>query len=107
MEWYFVYILTTNNNKVMYIGIIDDLARRHFEHQSKIFPGFTAKYNVDKLVYYEQYRYAHDASARERQLKGWRREKKNALVETMNPQWRSLRAPDRKVPSLALGILQT
>lgn len=74
----------------MYIGVTDDLERRLCEHQIKWMPGFTSKYNVCKLVYYEKYKNAAAASAREKELKKWRRAKKNALVETMNPNWNDL-----------------
>ncbi len=89
---YFVYILTNRNRKVMYIGMTNDLARRLHEHRDHVVPGFTQKYRVDMLVYYEE---THDVLAaleREKQVKKWRREKKDALVASMNPQWRDLGA---------------
>lgn len=86
----YVYILTTANNRVMYIGVTNDLARRLSEHQNHAVPGFTARYHVHKLVYAECYPHITDAIAREKQLKRWRRDKKNALVETQNPTWRDL-----------------
>ena len=90
MNCYYVYILTNWNNRVMYIGVTNDLERRIYEHKNKIIEGFTKKYNVNKLVYYEQTTDVEAAIEREKQLKGWKREKKNNLVETINPEWRDL-----------------
>ena len=74
----------------MYIGVTNDLQRRVYEHRQELVEGFTKKYHVHKLVYYEQTGDVKAALAREKQLKGWRREKKEALVETMNPDWNDL-----------------
>ena len=90
MNDYYVYILTNWNNKVMYIGVTNDLEKRVYEHKNKVVDGFTKKYNVNKLVYYEQTSNIESAIEREKQLKGWKREKKNNLVETINPEWRDL-----------------
>lgn len=87
---FYVYILTTENNKVMYIGVTNNLERRLAEHKSRTIPGFTQKYNVHKLVYYEYFDDIKAAIAREKQLKGWIRAKKNALVETENPEWKEI-----------------
>lgn len=87
MNDYYVYILTNHNDKVMYIGVTNDLARRIQEHKSESIGGFTKRYHVHKLVYYEQCTDVNAAIAREKQLKGWKREKKNALVRSMNPDW--------------------
>ena len=87
---YYVYILTTKNNTALYIGITNDLRRRMFEHKSETIPGFTQKYHVHKLVYYETTSDPSVAIAREKQLKGWRRDKKIALIETKNPDWSDL-----------------
>ncbi len=87
---YYVYIITTQNNKVMYVGVTNDLARRIYEHKNKLVDGFTKKYNVSKLVYYEQTTDVYSAIEREKQIKGWRRDKKNELVETVNPNWKDL-----------------
>ena len=87
---YFVYILTNKNNRVMYIGVTNDLARRLYEHKQELVDGFTKRYHVHKLVYYEQTTDVRSAIAREKQLKGWLRIRKNELVETMNPEWRDL-----------------
>ncbi|MCR4606173.1 MAG: GIY-YIG nuclease family protein [Oscillospiraceae bacterium] len=90
MNHYYVYILTNWENKVMYIGVTNDLERRLYEHKNKLADGFTNKYNVNKLVYVEETGNINDAIAREKQLKGWRRDRKNALVESMNPAWEDL-----------------
>ena len=90
MKSYFVYILTNWNNKVMYIGVTNNLERRMYEHKHKLVDGFTKRYNVNKLVYYEVTLDIHEAIRREKQLKGFKRSKKNALVETMNPLWEDL-----------------
>ena len=87
---YYIYILTNENNSVMYIGVTNDLERRLYEHRHNLADGFTKKYNVHKLVYYEHTNDVYSAITREKQLKGWRRSKKNALVETMNPEWNDL-----------------
>jgi len=87
---YYVYILTNWNNHVMYIGVTNDLIRRLYEHKNELIDGFTKKYHVHKLVYYEHTSDVRTAITREKQLKGWLRAKKNALVEAMNPQWKDL-----------------
>ena len=74
----------------MYIGITNDLKRRVYEHKSNSIEGFTKKYHVHKLVYYEITTDVNSAIAREKQLKKWKRAKKNALVETLNPKWKEL-----------------
>ncbi len=87
---YYVYLLTNWNNKVMYVGMTNNLERRVYEHKHKLVEGFTAKYNVNKLVYFEQTNDVKAAIAREKEIKRWRREKKNALVQELNPQWKDL-----------------
>lgn len=89
---YYVYILTNKNNKVMYIGVTNNLERRVYEHKNKLMDGFTKKYNVNKLVYFEYTTDVYSALEREKELKKWRREKKNALVITENPEWKDLSA---------------
>jgi putative endonuclease len=89
---YHVYLLTNWNNKVMYVGITSDLKRRLFEHRNKSVEGVTTKYNIHKLVYYEATSDVQSAIAREKEIKKWRREKKNRLVEKINPEWRDLSA---------------
>jgi len=90
MKDYYVYIMTNRYNNVMYIGITNDLKRRVYEHKTGVFEGFTKKYDVHKLVYFEKCHEVTDAIKREKQLKSWRREKKNALVEEVNPDWKEL-----------------
>jgi putative endonuclease len=87
---YYVYILTNWNDKVMYVGVTKDLMRRLYEHKNKLIPGFTSKYNVHKLVYFEETADVLTALAREKEIKKWRREKKNNLVERINPEWKDL-----------------
>ena len=86
---FYVYILTSRSG-VLYIGITNNLERRMCEHKNKWVPGFTAKYNVDRLVHYETFTGPHHAIAREKQIKGWRREKKIRLIEETNPTWKDL-----------------
>ncbi len=90
MGRYFVYILTNWNNKVMYIGVTNDLQRRLYEHKNELVDGFTKTYHIHKLVYFEETSDVRAALEREKQLKHWNRAKKNALVETMNPLWKDL-----------------
>lgn len=87
---YYVYLLTNWNNGVMYVGVTNDLRRRVYEHQNKLVKGFTEKYNVHKLVYYEQTSDVLTALAREKEIKKWRREKKDNLVIGFNPEWNDL-----------------
>ena len=87
---FFVYILASRRNGTLYVGVTNDLVRRISQHKSKVIPGFTRKYNVDKLVYFEEYASILEARARERALKRWDRAWKLALIEEMNPQWRDL-----------------
>ena len=90
LQTYYVYILTNENNHVMYIGVTNNLQRRLYEHRNGVFEGFTKQYNVHKLVYYEMTGDIRNALAREKQLKKWSRKKKDALVETLNPEWKDL-----------------
>ena len=87
---YYVYLLTNWNNKVMYIGVTNNLKRRVSEHKNKLVKGFTEKYNLNKLVYFEETGDVWTALAREKEIKKWRREKKNNLVDGMNPEWEDL-----------------
>ena len=84
---YYVYILTNYTNTVFYIGLTNNLRRRIYEHKSKIVAGFSLKYNLNKLVYFEIYDDVRDAIKREKQLKGGSREKKLVLVHRMNPDF--------------------
>mgnify|MGYP002711805088 CR=1 FL=1 len=85
-----VYILTNHTNSVLYTGVTNDVIRRTFEHRSKTVNGFAEKYNTYKLVYAEETNSAEEAIAREKQIKGWTRAKKIALIETINPTWTDL-----------------
>ena len=87
---YYVYILTNWNNKVMYVGMTNDLQKRIYQHKNKSIEGFTKKYNVNKLVFFESTENVLSAISREKQLKGWLRKKKNKLVESVNPEWSDL-----------------
>jgi putative endonuclease len=85
-------MLTSWNNKVLYTGVTNNLERRMYEHKNKLVKGFTEKYNVNKLVYFESTSDIKAAITREKQIKGWTRAKKNALIENLNPEWRDLTA---------------
>ena len=87
---YFVYMLASQRNGTLYIGVTNDLVRRIGEHRAGLVPGFTRKYRVTMLIWYEQHQYVNDAILRERRLKRWHRSWKLELVEAMNPQWRDL-----------------
>ena len=87
---YYVYCLTNWNHKVMYVGITNNIERRIYEHKNKLVRGFTEKYNLNKLVYFEETQDVHAAITREKEIKKWRREKKNTLVEMVNPNWKDL-----------------
>ena len=89
-QWY-VYIMT-NSSSTLYVGMTNDLQRRVFEHKHKLVPGFTRRYNITQLVYYEVYGRPLDAIEREKQIKRWRREKKVALIRSENPRWLDLAA---------------
>jgi putative endonuclease len=86
MRSYFVYILA-NRSKTLYVGVTNDLVRRVIQHRAKLVPGFTAKYRIDRLVYFEETNSIEEAITREKQIKGWLRVKKIALIESMNPCW--------------------
>lgn len=86
---YFVYILTNKSN-TLYIGVTNNLERRMWEHKNKLVDGFTSKYNLDKLVYYEEFRRIEDAIAAEKKIKGWTRKKKMELIRSNNPEFKDL-----------------
>jgi len=86
---YFVYILT-NKSRVLYIGVTSDLPARLYQHKNKLIDSFTKQYNVNQLAYFEETSNVLEAIAREKQLKGWRRSRKIALIESANPDWRDL-----------------
>ena len=87
---YYVYILTNKSNTVLYVGVTSELENRVWQHKNKVYKGFTSTYNIDKLVYYEEFQWIQDAIAREKQLKGGSRKKKIDLVEKTNPGWGDL-----------------
>ena len=87
---YYIYIMTNKNNNVIYIGVTNDLERRIREHRGGLCDGFTKKYCINKLIYTEEYSDVNEAIAREKQLKGWSREKKNQLVRKTNPTFKEL-----------------
>ena len=91
MKQYFVYILASKS-RTLYIGITNNLHRRLYEHKHGLIQGFTAKYNVNRLVYYEYTEDVNAAIAREKELKGWLRAKKIGLIESINPAWDDLSA---------------
>ena len=86
-QQYYIYIITNQYNTVLYTGVTNDLIRRIYEHKEKIIAGFTKKYNVNKLVYYEIFTDINSAIAREKQIKAGSRQKKIDLVNSMNSQW--------------------
>ena len=98
---YYVYILTNKNNSVIYTGVTNNIERRIYEHKQKLVKGFTSKYNVTKLVYLEETKNINDAIEREKQIKGWLREKKIELINSVNQEWVEL-AQDILDPSQSL-----
>ena len=89
MKSYWVYIMS-GRTRTLYVGVTNDIQRRHYEHRNRLVPGFTSKYRLDRLVYFEQHADIREAIEREKQIKSWRREKKVALIESLNPKWRDL-----------------
>ncbi len=89
-KMYFVYILTNKNNTVLYTGVTNNLERRIYEHKNRLVEGFTKKYRVHKLVYFDSTSDIRSAIAREKEIKGWTKAKKIALIEKGNPEWRDL-----------------
>ncbi|PKD44615.1 GIY-YIG nuclease family protein [Rhodohalobacter barkolensis] len=90
MKCYYTYIITNRKSGTIYTGMTNDLAVRIYQHKQKLVPGFSKKYNLNKLVWFEEHRTPQDAIDREKQIKGWKRYKKIALIEEMNPQWMDL-----------------
>ncbi len=98
---YYVYILTSRNHRVLYTGVTNNLERRCSEHRQKKVKGFTSKYNVDRLVYYETFNLIDLAIAREKQIKGYLRRKKEDLIDAFNPGWEDLYTDGKiKAPSI-------
>jgi len=90
MKSYYVYILASKRNGTLYVGVTNDLVRRAYDHKSNVIQGFTEKYGVHNLVYYESYTDVRDALTREKRLKKWKRQWKIDLIESVNPDWRDL-----------------
>lgn len=89
MKKYYVYIMASKS-RVLYTGVTNNLERRVYEHKNKLVEGFTSKYNVTRLVHFEEANDVNVAIAREKQIKGWLRSKKISLIESVNPQWKDL-----------------
>ena len=89
-RYYYVYILSNKTNSVLYVGVTNNLIRRVYEHKQKFVEGFTKKYNIDKLVYYEMVNDVYSAITREKQIKGYSRGKKENLIHSFNPNWDDL-----------------
>ncbi len=87
---FYVYIMTNKNNTVLYTGVTSDFNKRVYEHKNKLLEGFTKRYNIDKLVFYEVYDDINNAIAREKQMKSGTRAKKIKLIEEMNSEWKDL-----------------
>ncbi|MGB9074124.1 MAG: GIY-YIG nuclease family protein [Terriglobales bacterium] len=87
---FYLYILQSSSRRCLYIGMTNDLHRRVFQHKTHRFEGFSDQYNAVRLVYWESFGDVHKAIGREKQLKGWRREKKMRLIEQLNPGWKDL-----------------
>jgi putative endonuclease len=104
MRAYYVYVLTSVNRKVMYVGVTNNLENRVAQHRSGEGGAFTRRYRVHTLVHAEEYQYVEDAIAREKEIKAWRRSKKDSLVEATNPSWADLlETPVVIDPSLRSG----
>jgi len=89
-EQFYVYIMSNHKDGTLYIGVTSNLPARVFEHKNELIEGFTKKYHLRNLVYYEVYEDAYSAIAREKQLKKWKRDWKIKLIEKMNPRWQDL-----------------
>lgn len=105
MKSYYVYILTNKNHTVLYVGFTNDTARRTEEHKRKIYEGFTKFYNVNKLIYFEEYFSIAEAKKREIQIKKWNRQWKENLINKINPDWKDL-SEDLKQKLSTLEILE-
>jgi putative endonuclease len=107
MKAYYVYMMTNRSRVVLYTGVTKSLERRLWFHENTSARSFTKKYKVDRLVYYERFDRIRDATCRQKEIKGWRREKKNDLVRRLNPKWEDLGeklfSDLRRGPSLRSG----
>ena len=90
MKSFYVYIMASSRNGTLYVGSTSDLIKRAWEHKNKVIPGFTARYNVHILVYYEVHETYVEAARREKRFKNWCRQWKLNLIEELNPEWRDL-----------------
>ncbi len=90
-RWYYVYIMS-NKSRRLYTGVTNDIHTRAYQHKHKLIDGFTSRYSFDMLVYFERFTWIQSAIAREKQIKGWIRAKKVALIESQNPLWADLSA---------------
>ncbi len=90
MKTMYVYIITNKTNGTLYIGVTNNLIRRIYEHKNKLIKGFSSKYNLDRLVYYEIFEDETNAIQREKTLKNWNRNWKKDLIENVNPEWKDL-----------------
>jgi len=90
MKQYYIYILTNQYHTIFYVGVTNNLIRRVYEHKNKLVKGFTLKYNINKLVYYEVFSDVREAIYREKQIKSWSRKKKIEMIEKFNPEWKDL-----------------
>lgn len=89
-KFYFTYIITNKNNTVLYVGVTDNLERRAFEHKNKLIKGFTSKYNINKIIWYDVFNSPQEAIEAEKKIKGWTRIKKVDLIQSMNPKFQDL-----------------
>ncbi|MFA6215872.1 MAG: GIY-YIG nuclease family protein [Patescibacteria group bacterium] len=87
---YYIYIMTNKGNTVLYTGVTNNLQERVYQHKTKVIKGFTSKYNINKLVYFEEFDYIEDAIAREKQIKNWHRQWKINMINEFNPDWNDL-----------------
>lgn len=87
---YYIYILASNKNGTLYIGVTNNLERRVLEHKQKVYEGFSSRYNINRLVYFESFQYINDAILREKRLKKWNRQWKINLIEEENKEWNDL-----------------
>ena len=104
MKHYYVYMMTNWTGEVLYIGVTNDLERRVYEHKNKIIEGFTEKYNVTNLVYFEETNSVESAIKREKQIKNWSRKKKDFLINKLNPDWKDMSIDWYEDPSTSLGM---
>ena len=97
---FFVYCITNRSNAVLYIGVTNNLQRRLYEHRQTTITSFVTRYNLSKLIYFEMYSCSYDAIQREKQLKGWKRSRKNELIASKNPYWVDLQETDFQFPAM-------